>query len=104
MYGEDLDWCFRIKQAGWQVRYNPDCTVLHYKRASSRQSRKAQYEFYRAMLLFYNKHYAATTPFWLHWLVVGGVYLAAVPWCCWLDGLRRVRSRRSHEWSWGGAR
>jgi len=75
MYGEDLDWCYRIKQAGWQVRYNPDCTVLHYKRASSRHSRKAKYEFYRAMLLFYDKHYAATTPFWLHWLIVGSVYL-----------------------------
>lgn len=75
MYGEDLDWCFRIKQAGWQIRYNPDCTVLHYKRASSRQSRKAQYEFYRAMLLFYRKHYAAGTPFWLHWMIVGSVYL-----------------------------
>lgn len=75
MYGEDLDWCYRIKGAGWEVRYNPDCTVLHYKRASSRHSRKAQYEFYRAMLLFYYKHYAATTPFWLHWLVVSGVYL-----------------------------
>jgi N-acetylglucosaminyl-diphospho-decaprenol L-rhamnosyltransferase len=75
MYGEDLDWCFRIKQAGWQIRYNPDCTVLHYKRASSRRSRKAQYEFYRAMLLFYRKHYAAQTPFWLHWMIVGSVYL-----------------------------
>ncbi len=75
MYGEDLDWCYRVKQAGWQIRYNPDCTVLHYKRAASRQSRKAQYEFYRAMLLFYRKHYAAGTPFWLDWMIVGSVYL-----------------------------
>jgi N-acetylglucosaminyl-diphospho-decaprenol L-rhamnosyltransferase len=100
MYGEDLDWCFRIKQAGWQVRYHPDCTFLHYKRASSRQSRKAQVEFYRAMLLFYQKHYAAVTPFWLHWLVVGGVYLrAGVP--LWGDAIRRARSRRVAP---GGAR
>ena len=75
MYGEDLDWCYRIHQSGWQVRYNPNCTVLHYKRASSRHSHRAQVEFYRAMLVFYDKHYAATTPFWLHWLVVGGIYV-----------------------------
>lgn len=77
MYGEDLDWCHRIKRAGWKVLYNPDCTVLHYKKASSRHSRKALYEFYRAMLLFYQKHYAETTPFWLHWFVVGSVYSRA---------------------------
>lgn len=75
MYGEDLDWAYRIKKAGWKVYYNSQVTVLHYKRAASRHSRKANYEFYRAMHIFYRKHYAATTPFWLHWLVLGGIAL-----------------------------
>ena len=75
MYGEDLDWAYRIKAAGWKVYYNPQVTVLHYKRAASRHSHKATYEFYRAMRIFYHKHYAATTPFWLHWLVLGGIAL-----------------------------
>jgi hypothetical protein len=75
MYGEDLDWAYRIKKAGWKVYYNPQVTVLHYKRAASRHSRKATHEFYRAMHIFYHKHYAATTPFWLHWLVLGGIAL-----------------------------
>jgi N-acetylglucosaminyl-diphospho-decaprenol L-rhamnosyltransferase len=75
MYGEDLDWAYRIKEAGWKVYYNPQVTVLHYKRASSRHSRRAVYEFYRAMHIFYRKHYAATTPFWLHWLILGGIAL-----------------------------
>ena len=75
MYGEDLDWAYRIKAAGWKVYYNPQVTVLHYKRAASRHSDKATYEFYRAMHIFYHKHYAATTPFWLHWLVLGGIAL-----------------------------
>ncbi len=30
-------------------------------------------EFNRAMYIFYQKHYARTTPFWLHALVVGGI-------------------------------
>ena len=75
MYGEDLDWAYRIKEAGWKVYYNPQVTVLHYKRASSRHSRRAVYEFYRAMHIFYRKHYAATKPFWLHWLVLAGIAL-----------------------------
>ena len=75
MYGEDLDWAYRIKQAGWKIYYNPQVTVLHYKRAASSKSRRARYEFYRAMYVFYRKHYAATTPLWLHWLIVGGIAL-----------------------------
>src|SRR3972149_11723220 len=47
MYGEDLDWALRIKQAGWKVFYNPAVQVRHVKRAASRQSPKAQSEVYR---------------------------------------------------------
>lgn len=75
MYGEDLDWAYRIKAAGWKVYYNPAVTVLHVKRASTRQSRRAQVEFYRAMGIFYQKHYAARTSWWLHVLVVGAISL-----------------------------
>ena len=75
MYGEDLDWALSIKQQGWKIFYNPAVTVLHVKRASSKRSAKAQVEFYRAMNLFYNKHYAAQTPVWLHFLVTAGIQL-----------------------------
>ncbi len=74
MYGEDLDWAYRIKAAGWSIFYNPAVTVTHVKRAASRHSPKAQIEFYRAMEIFYRKFYAAETPFWLHWLVLTGIY------------------------------
>lgn len=70
MYGEDLDWAFRIKNAGWKVVYHPQVVVRHVKKAASRRSQRAQYEFWRAMLIFYRKHYQATTPRWLHGLVL----------------------------------
>lgn len=73
MYGEDLDWAFRIKKAGWKVFYHPQVVVKHVKRAASRRSKKAQFEFYRAMLIFYQKHFQATTPPWLHLLVMLGL-------------------------------
>ena len=75
MYGEDLDWAYRIKAAGWRVYYNPAVTVLHVKRASTCQSARAQIEFYRAWDIFYRKHYAAQTPWWLHALIVGVIGL-----------------------------
>jgi GT2 family glycosyltransferase len=59
MYGEDLDLAYRIKARGWKVYYNPVVTVLHIKGASSRkQSTRSIREFYRAMHIFYSKHYA----------------------------------------------
>ena len=75
MYGEDLDWAYRIKNAGWSVVYHPQVVVKHVKRAASRQSQRAQLEFWRAMLIFYRKHYRTTTPLWLHSLVMTGLLL-----------------------------
>lgn len=60
MYGEDLDLCYRLSAGGWRVVYWPGITVLHYKRASSSQSDRAGREFFRAMRIFYDKHYAGT--------------------------------------------
>lgn len=75
MYGEDLDWAYRIKKAGWKVFYHPRVVVKHVKRAASRKSQKAQFEFHRAMLIFYRKHYRKTTPLWMHTLVMLGLLL-----------------------------
>jgi GT2 family glycosyltransferase len=59
MYGEDLDWAYRIKEAGWRVRYHPAVVVLHYKGQSSRQRPTSSIRmFYDAMHIFYDKHYA----------------------------------------------
>lgn len=75
MYAEDIDWAYRVKQAGWTVWYNPRVTVLHVKRAASRRNPRAQREFYRAMLIFYRRHYRAGTPLWLHSLILLGLLL-----------------------------
>lgn len=79
MYGEDLDWALRIHQAGWRVAYRPQVVVHHVKRAASRRSARAAFEFQRAMWLFYQKHYAATTPRWAHALVLLGLALRGGP-------------------------
>ena len=75
MYGEDLDLALRIKQAGWNAYYFPRAEIRHYKRESSKQSKKAQIEFYRAMYIFYEKHYRKTTPFYMDWIVMSGIAL-----------------------------
>src|SRR5262245_53235722 len=76
MYGEDLDWAYRIKQYGWKVMYVPGVTVHHYKRAASRQRPfRSIHAFYDAMRVFHRKHYAATTPAALNLLIEVGIAL-----------------------------
>jgi len=82
MYGEDLDWAYRIKAAGWGIYYNPAVTLLHVKRAASRQNPRAQVEFWRAMEIFYRKHYAAQTPRWVHYLLLATIR-ASLAWTRW---------------------
>jgi hypothetical protein len=79
MYGEDLDWCLRAKQAGYRVVYYPSVVVQHIKRAASRRSPKARYEFQRAMWLFYRKHYRSRTPRLLDGLIRLGLALRGGP-------------------------
>jgi N-acetylglucosaminyl-diphospho-decaprenol L-rhamnosyltransferase len=79
MYGEDLDWAKRIKEAGWKVIYYPAVQVKHVKRAASRQSNRAQLEFVRAFWLFYKKHYRAQTRPLAHLLVIAGLSLWGGP-------------------------
>ncbi len=58
MYGEDLDWCFRFRRAGWKVYYTPDTQIIHFKGESTKQG-EARYIklFYGAMSRFVEKHF-----------------------------------------------
>lgn len=73
MYGEDIDWCYRIKAANWKIIYFSDAKIIHYKGASysKKQNKRLTYEFYRAMYIFYNKHYKAGYP----WITTVATYL-----------------------------
>ncbi len=79
MYGEDLDWAYRLKQAGYKVWYHPAVTVRHVKRAASSKSRKAQFEFWRAMLIFYRKHFRQTTILPIHLFILAALLLKGGP-------------------------
>jgi len=60
MYGEDLDWSYRITEAGWKLAYVPSAEIVHFKGESARTMPKLRqlYEFHRAMVIFVRKHIA----------------------------------------------
>jgi hypothetical protein len=56
MYTEEVDLCYRLAQAGWQLWYVPAAAVTHYGEASSRQMREEMYvQLYRSKIQFYRK-------------------------------------------------
>lgn len=43
MYAEEVDWCWRMRQAGWQLWCVPSARVMHYGGASTRQFRSQSF-------------------------------------------------------------
>lgn len=68
MYGEDLDWCYRFKRAGWSVIYDGSVSVLHVKGAMSvidtrggrHRALVQNIAFHRAMGRFYRKFHGGS--------------------------------------------
>jgi GT2 family glycosyltransferase len=86
-YGEDIDFCYRIREAGYEITYYPHVQVLHYKGASSglrkesadiarppRETRiRVAAESVRAMQVFYGKFYRDKYPRFVTALILAGI-------------------------------
>jgi GT2 family glycosyltransferase len=70
MYGEDMDWCYRFRKAGWRLVFNPAVSALHYGGGSSRAAPLRFYiEMHRANLQYWIKHHGGAS---------GSVYCAII--------------------------
>ena len=57
MYTEEVDLCYRLGEAGWQLWWVPAAKVTHYGEASSRQMAQTMYvQLYRSKIQFYRKY------------------------------------------------
>lgn len=56
MYTEEVDLCYRLARAGWQLWWVPAATVVHHGEASTRQVAQDMYlQLYRSKIQFYRK-------------------------------------------------
>ena len=79
MYGEDIDFCYRIKEAGWKVIYYGKDKITHFKGASSKRQRpKLIYEFYRAMYIYYKKHHSQESNIFVNLIVYFGIGILCI--------------------------
>jgi N-acetylglucosaminyl-diphospho-decaprenol L-rhamnosyltransferase len=70
MYAEDVDWCYRFHQAGWEVWYLPQVSIIHHGGQSSKKRRgRMEAELYRSRVYFFRKHRGKTAAFCLKALI-----------------------------------
>ena len=64
-YAEDMDFCFRARQAGYEIYYVPEAKLIHYLgfKRSSVKTRKSVDIYFAGVRYFYVKHYKGLRKF-----------------------------------------
>ena len=58
MYSEEVEWCHRVRKAGWRIVYLPKAEIIHHEGASSRQDVPArQINFDTSRVLLFERLY-----------------------------------------------
>jgi GT2 family glycosyltransferase len=83
MYGEDIDLSYRIVLGGYKNIYYPETTIIHYKGESTKKKSVNYVKvFYRAMVLFAQKHYspraAGRLSFWINLAIYLRAFMALI--------------------------
>jgi GT2 family glycosyltransferase len=97
MYSEELDWCRRIKDAGWEIVYLPTATIVHHEGKSSEQVVPARHIYFQSSKVrYFRKHQGAFQAEALRWfLLLTYVYQIAREALKWLVGHKRpMRAER----------
>ena len=87
---EEVDWCYRARQAGWEVAYCPDAVITHLGGQSMKLAApgldKFRVEMYRTRLAFFSKHHGL-----LQTSLLRGIYLFTLPWNAFMLGQSALR-------------
>jgi GT2 family glycosyltransferase len=77
MYGEEVEWCRRIRDAGFRTWYTPEFSVTHLDKASSGGNiKKGIIREIQGLDHYMNKYYPGDM-FWLKWVIKAGMLFRA---------------------------
>ena len=79
LFFNDVDFCRRVRDAGWKIVYFPDVAVWHYRGASTEQRRTRMiFDTYQALFRYFRK-YDRSGWFWLKGIPLAiGLELVAI--------------------------
>lgn len=91
---DDLDWCRRIRKAGWQIFFVPEATIIHYGGFTIKRFHKRLFvEGFRGGLYFCKKHYGGVIYQIYRFLLALTMLLAIIfvlPFYPWLKNKEKV--------------
>lgn len=74
MYCEEIDWCWRLRKAGWQIACVPGARVVHHAGASTRQFRDTMFvALWRSRFRLVDKHAGWVQRTLMRWIVSLGL-------------------------------
>jgi GT2 family glycosyltransferase len=103
MYAEEVDWCYRIRQAGWAIWQQPQAQVTHVGGAATSQFRGAMLRaLYASRLRYFRKH-LPNQHVLLHRLIIqaGMLRMTLRAWWAFANGRLSVAELRQQLWTYG---
>ncbi len=82
IYCEEIDWCMRVRRAGWEIYCVPEANVVHYGAQSTTQFRSRMLvELHRSRNKLFGKHYGMPFRFAAQQIVRIGLVREALGTC-----------------------
>jgi len=92
LYFEEVDWCRRMREAGWRIVYEPKCRIVHLEGAATGKSsrRRNSPYWYKSRQRYFLKHRGrmgllAADVMWSAGRIIGLIRLRPPRDCRWWD-------------------
>ena len=77
MFFDEVDWCYRIKQAGYSVYFTPEAEIIHHGGQSIKSAEmRMSVHWHRSLKRFFQKHYGIAE--WVTGGLIAGMFLGKV--------------------------
>jgi GT2 family glycosyltransferase len=84
MYFEDIDFCIRLRRAGWPIVFLPQARITHHLGASSQKDWRVRARMIashnQSRYYFYSKNEGKASGAWLKFMVVAGAAMRLFVW------------------------
>jgi GT2 family glycosyltransferase len=80
MYAEETDWCYRFREAGWKVTFDPGAEIIHYGGASAAKAASTMSLQQRGSILLFIKKHRSRPVYWLCCGLTAAFFAVRIPY------------------------
>lgn len=83
MYGEEMEWMYRVKKDGFKIGFIPQATAVHLQGASTKSKTKMFLSEMKGLIYWYSKHNPKWQQIILSWILIFGCLIRIPAWAVW---------------------